>query len=610
MHKLLNLNRRLLGSRPVLVLLAALVFAPQAFSDAETAARLMPASTILYAEIPHPTDVVASVMDHPLFAQLEAHPAYEKARQTQQYRNYLTGRKFFEIQMGLPWREAVTAMTHHGIFAGFDPATNGFVVLVHGRDAQIMETVRVKLLELTRLGMPTDDSAKNSFEGVPVYRLQGNIGAAVVNDWFVATNQTELGKQVLGRLIASTKSAADKAPESDSLLGNEAFRKARAAQAAGLAAWSYVDLDTLRKDEKTRKNLENPAENPLAELLIGGIQSTLQHSPFATAALSLNSSEIAISFQTPWQADWIPEQRAYFFGTAAADDPTAGQAPRLPEIADTVLSLGTWRDVSEMWLRAGDLFDANMNDQLAAADSTLTTLFAGRDFGEDILGSFRPQIGFLVARQNFREITPQPAIRLPAFALILELREPERMTRELRRTFQSMVGFFNVLGSMEGRPQLEMDIEKLDGAELITSSYIPESDQRDSKSADIIFNFSPSVGFAGSRFVLSSTRQLAHDLSVAKIPEAGADKAKASNSFASLSAPVLKQVLADNREQLVSQNMLSEGNTRDEAETQIDLLLELLGYFRGAAVQLDQNGDSVSVRLSVTVDGAESTTTK
>ena len=77
---------------------------------------------------------------------------------------------------------------------------------------------------------------------------------------------------------------------------------------------------------------------------------------------------------------------------------------------------------------------------------------------------------------------------------------------------KSLIGFLNVVGAMNGQPQLELDIEKLTDAELVTSTFIPEPDEERSLQARINFNFSPSVGFAGDRFVISSTRALAREL--------------------------------------------------------------------------------------------------
>ena len=40
----------------------------------------------------------------------------------------------------------------------------------------------------------------------------------------------------------------------------------------------------------------------------------------------------------------------------------------------------------------------------------------------------------------------------------------------------------------------------------MTASYVPEAGEEDSTDAEIVFNFSPSVGFIGDRCVVASTR--------------------------------------------------------------------------------------------------------
>ncbi len=282
-------------------------------------------------------------------------------------------------------------------------------------------------------------------------------------------------------------------------------------------------------------------------------------------------------------------------------DPTATVAVQLfLDVDQTLFTLSTHRDFAEMWLRAGDLFNAEINDRFAKADATLTTLFAGRDFGEDILGSVKPEVALIVTRQDFTERLPRPTIKLPAFGLVMQMKEPETMTRELRRTFQSMVGFFNVVGAMNGQNQLEMDMEKLSGeAQLVTSTYLPEDDDRESTDAPILFNFSPTVGFSGKRFVIASTTDLAKQLTLANTPR---PEQIDGNTFANVQAGILQKVLADNREQLIAQNMLADGNSRAEAEVAIDLLLQVVGYFHDASARMVNRDGQLRIEFDIQVE--------
>ena len=204
-----------------------------------------------------------------------------------------------------------------------------------------------------------------------------------------------------------------------------------------------------------------------------------------------------------------------------------------------------------------------------------------------------------MTRQSFENVTPVPALKLPAFALVLKLRDAETMRPELRRTFQSVIGFFNIVGAMEGRPQLELDMEKSGDIDLVTSRYVPEKKDKDSTTADMIFNFSPSAAFSGDQFILSSTTALAKQLSAT--PETVA-LTSGINTALDLRSAAIREALNDNREQLISQNMLSEGHSREEAEAAINIVLEAVRCINGAGLALRREKDLLTLKLNVAVN--------
>jgi hypothetical protein len=252
------------------------------------------------------------------------------------------------------------------------------------------------------------------------------------------------------------------------------------------------------------------------------------------------------------------------------------------------------------------LLSEQANEELAKADSGLSTLFSGKDFGEDILGAFRPEVQIVVARQAFAEGQPAPAIKLPAFGWVAELKDPAMMQPELRRTFQNLIGFFNVVGAMNGQPQLELDVEKTGEAEFVTATHLADPNAKDPGALKINYNFSPSIAFAGNRFVLASTKALAHSLATASATkERPGDKAHIVNTDAVLHLDVLRHILADNRAQLVAQNMLAEGHTKDEAETAIDVLLKLVGWFDQLVLSLDTTPSELHATVNVSIKASD-----
>jgi hypothetical protein len=168
------------------------------------------------------------------------------------------------------------------------------------------------------------------------------------------------------------------------------------------------------------------------------------------------------------------------------------------------------------------------------------------------------------------------------------------MRDELRRTFQSLIGFLNIAGAQNGQPQLDFQFSQQGERQLVTASYVPEAQEKESREARINFNFSPSVGFVEQRFVLSSAAALARELSQQAAPDVDQDGA---NTRARLDVAALRDVLQDNRSQLIAQNMLKEGNSKQEAEKQIDSLLHLMGWARDVTLRLGATDKLLQVDL-------------
>ena len=563
--------------------------AGQAIS-ATSDAGFFPASSVFFAEVNDPQAIIALVLDHPLRARVESIEAYKAAITTPAYRQFSLGRMMVEGQLKMPWREALETLLGRGLAFGFDVETNGFAAILHGKDPASMKLLRDRLLEFARLTGNQDQITEGEYRGVQAIEVN-EFRFAVYQDRLLITNQGRTGKWILDRMIDTL--GIPETPQSDqestdglSLLDNPRFQSFRDSLGSTSEVNAFLDLQVLGQLPAVSDALQSRSGNPVVELLIGGVQSALVEAGWASAHVAADAGSIEVSFVTPFELNSIPEQRDYFFGPEGD-----GRGPSLPSLPDALFTLSTHRDFSDVWLRAGDLFDANVNDGIAQADATLTTLFAGRDFGEDILAAFEPEVGFVAVRQNFADVTPRPTIKLPAFAMVFELKEPATMKRELRRTFQSLIGFLNVVGAMNGQRQLELGSENLGGhVEVVSSSYVPEQEDLGSTDADLVFNFSPSVAYRGKQFIVSSSNSLARQLVDAPVGESSGIEA---NTSATLYAAGLKQILKDNREQLIAQRILEDGNTREEAAALIDLLLTVVGYFSETSFLLGHEGGSL-----------------
>ena len=556
----------------------------------DSPAELLPETTLLYAEISDPPAILAGVMGHSLVKSLQEEDLYQAMLKMPQATQFFQVLKHVESQLGMEWDEAFNKLTSGGITVAFDAKTEGAALFIKAKDKQSLDKIVLTVLNLAR-NDAKDNSREDPYEmdeyrGITTYGVK-NGGFAVYENWFVFVTNEHLGQVLLDRLLDGTTS--------DALASNKQFKQAVSQKKKTEAAWAYADLKSLRDVGVVKEVFSGEVENPLVEILIGGILEVLKETPYITASISGTDNAARLRLSVPFQSGWIPEEREHYFGPRAA-----GQANEIPEVPHQIFGLSAYRDFSEMWLRAGDLFNERINDQMAQADSTLTTFFSGKDFGEDILGAMTPQFSLVVTRQEFPEDLPVPALKLPSFAITVGMDDPKTTSREFKRVFLSMIGFFNVVGVQNGQPQLELDFEKHDHGELVFARFVPEVGTEKSKSAKINFNFSPTVAFSGDQFIVASTVELARNLAALKKPVAS-DKAKSVNTSAILSASALQAVLEDNLTHLVSQNMLEKGHTKEEAENETGMLLKILGYFQNLSLSLSTTNELLNFELAIEI---------
>lgn len=562
-----------------------------AVREAPASPHLLPPTTAAYAHLASPVEFVRSVLEHPVHERAKADQSLAKLYASPQMFAMRAGVAMAELGVGMKWPEAVDVLAGEGITLAFDPQTEGAVAILRSGDAE-------KLPELVRtiLRLAGDSRAENNqkgiesgeYRGVPVYRLN-EAAMGLLPEAIVITNKKELGQWVID-------AALDRPDET--FAQTSIYRRALADASKDAAAHAILNLDVIRDLGGVEKLMEESRGNPAAEFLFGGIYENLEHAPFVLIELGLDDRSVSLGARTPHSPEWVSEQREFYFGPEGQ-----GIAPAAIDVDETILNLRTHRDLAGMWRYAGDLFNQEINDGFAQAETTLSTLFAGRDFVEEILAEIQPGWQLIVSRQNFEDVLPKPALRLPSFALVGQFRDASEMNPQLKRIFQSMVGFFNVVGAMEGNPQLDQDITEDNGVRLLSSSFVPVPEDRESVSASIHYNFSPSLALAEKHFVLSSSFELAKRIA-AQLDQPGRET-DAANLQLTLSADALRSTLADNRNQLVSNNMLEEGATREEAENQIDLLLTVVGWFDEFTASLRPSDDELRLQLRLTLDDPE-----
>jgi hypothetical protein len=99
---------------------------------------------------------------------------------------------------------------------------------------------------------------------------------------------------------------------------------------------------------------------------------------------------------------------------------------------------------------------------------------------------------------------------------------------------------------------------------------------------------------------------MAHALATAATnPQPPGDSDRVVNANVVLRFDTLGSTLSDNRAQLVAQNMLKEGHTKAEADRDVSLLLELIGWFDHMDVSLDTTRSELRASLDLVMKSSD-----
>ncbi len=550
---------------------------------------MLPETTAIYVEMA-PAE---RWLDHSLRGTIQGSEVFAKIVGSPGGEKLQAGIRFVEFLVGESLESIARKVTAGGFVIAVEREHEGVVLIAKTAGQDWLEPFLQRLVKLARdnasgSGQP-DPIKQAEYRGITAYQAQ-NLIVASFDGYLLVTNKNDLGKAVADRYSDKATGGLGQTPNFRSWLDTRA-KQPTDAEAGQEIAWSFVDLQPLREaGAGALKELQGGRVNDFfGELVLGGVVATLVKTPLVAGSLKLGDRGASLRLSAPFEQAWGGEERAYYFGPDGQ-----GRALPLLSASGSVASLSTYRDISQMWLRAGDLFDERVNDRLAEADNTLTTLFSGRDFGQDILGGLHPELRLVAARQTLPADQPQPALRLPSFGIVAQMREPEVMRGELKRIFQSLIGFLNITGAMNGQPQLDLDMETVGDNPFFTATYVRDVDRQPQDQLPIQFNFQPTLAFVKDQVIIASTTALAKDLAeqldtgatVEPLEPPGAANPQPKNTLIEVDGTAVYQTLQDNRGQLIANNMLEKGHTKAEAEQETQLLLDIARLFQSLRLEL------------------------
>ncbi len=200
---------------------------------------------------------------------------------------------------------------------------------------------------------------------------------------------------------------------------------------------------------------------------------------------------------------------------------------------------------------------------------------------------------------------PAPDNKLPAFAIVAELNDSrDDFADRLKVAFQAIIGIANVDPAQKGAFAYELRSEDVDGVTMTTTKSVLA---RKSASADEPgaqrYNYSPSIAHVGRYFVLSSSAGLARSLirELKNDAAAGKDRDKPQPATFAVVADgaEVARLFGLNRDRMIMQNMLSRGETKEDAARRVEMNLSLLRYLGHGRLAIQDTPDRTHLQLKL-----------
>jgi hypothetical protein len=553
-------------------------------------AELLGPETLIYAEVPRPDALIDLLTGERVEGLLGAIPGYGEALESPQVVEFRQVVEFVADRLGTTWEEGLREISGGGIVLGIEEADPPRLVLVvTATNPEFLDRAHMTLVELARQdardkGNP-DPIKEAEYRGLTAYSLSDEEAHVILDGRLVISNGSQGLRAVIdrhldgGERLTASPSFIERRPEAMPL------------------AWAYARVHRLRELDPDRFAADEPDAGAL--FLLGAWLELIRETPWATASVDWDEDRLAASLTVSTPEHGRSEVMSRFL------PPEGEGAPRPIDFEGCLATINLWRDQEALWQVREEFLPPEALQGLTQLDSFAGTFFGGRDFGDSVLAPIGSHWQLVAAMQDFEAMDPEPALKLPGFALVVEL-DPDQseFAQRLRVAFQSVLGLVNLGGTETGAPPLMLGSEIHDDVPISLATFMPVPDVVEGEGeeaeapAEVHYrhNFSPSIAEVDGRFIVSSSIGLTRTL--IGVLKADSDQA-ASDATLLMTAdgPALASLVELNQERLILQTMLDQGKDRDAAERDVATLAALLRYLGRGELRLKDRAEASTISL-------------
>jgi len=579
--------------RPTLILMLT-VLVLQSVSLGQTlppAIRWIPQDAVISLELSEPKALLELLAGEKATAAITALPLYQKQVSKPQFQEFLNVVKFMETALDTNWRTGLAKLTGGGITFAVCPEET-VLLIIDAEDEHILERLHEMLLSMARSeaekqGQP-GRVASTQYRDVTAWTFDGKEAHAIIGKRFILANRPEGLKAVL-----ELRSKA----EGTSLASKSGYQAAKRQAKPEAIATAFADLKLLMQIPNVAQLLSQAGENPLAALTFAGIVESIRDSNWLALGLCIKDS--ALVFRASVDGKTVAQTSPAAFALPKESD--EGVLPNL-SVPRRIAAMTLYRDLHQFYAAKDDLFPERTSG-LIFFENMMGIFFSGRDLTNEVLAETRPEIRFVVAEQKYDPAIGTPITKLPAFAAILRLRHPEDFDEVVEEAWQKAIGLVNFTRGQQAMPGLIID-RPVHAQTKLTLAYFSTTGIEDKTKLDQRFNIRPTLAMPGGYVIFSSTDGLARDLvdALNREMEPGGRPLVRIHSLVEIEGSQLASIMEANRQVLVRGDMVKKGNTQEQAEAGIDMLIALARFVEHVELGIGMHESLTQASLEINLN--------
>ena len=545
-------------------------------AQSDSLASAMPSGAVGYAEITRLGQLLKRIQESSYLQMVTASPQLEGLQKLPQYKQGDAVRKIVETQLGMDlWklfenllsdRLAVAVYLKEGAAAG-TPAVN-VVAMLRGVDPKILAHLRERLDPFLTL-IQEQLVAADPIEGTPVIAFKEQAFVALGDSSIVAASTRELLTKALGLASGKDKGA---------LADDQAFRTMSEQMGKDHLVRAFINTDLLTKAKGSRLTPEK-LDNPLISMFLGGIAELAAGSPYAGLALDVREDRFVLTSGISGDSRKLDEADRVFFS-----DPEGPGTPAIPQLPAIIAGFTFHLDLANWYRQREKLLQAHLLPAFDKFETGIGALLPGKDVGEDVVPLIGKNLTFVAAPQDYSHLDGRPGIKLPGFAVLVDLAKPEEGGDLLQMFFQTFSAIVNLQAGQQNNQPWVMTSETFRNVQISYGRYLkkPVGDQ-----LPLVANFLPASARLGDKFIISSSlglcRQLIEQL---QTPAPGSSPTGPSptgprpnrNLNFEFHPDALADMLRVNKE-VFQARAIQQGKEAKQAEGEFSTALQLLRFF-------------------------------